>query len=522
MIKLVKTWLNDEAHFDTLLRPYRQRADHIMVGMMLFLFAICLFIAPINDTYTAVMLVGLPTLALAHYLAKTHNGELITRLFMGSAFMIFTGLIIHQTNGDIEAHFSAFGLIGVLLYYRDWRVIIAATLVIYLHHLILGYAQTLGVPVYVFDEANFGTLFFLHVAYFLPFVAMMLYLTMWLRKEGYEDQHVIALAQEIIHGNLMPDANLPDNSEQQRLIQSVVTMKNRLLDLLRVIPVPLAVIRIDTNTLVNVNTAWQAKMGDSRIGSHICDSGLCINNPDIWQYLLDRLHQAPNKLVDKLEATLINPDHTTMLCEVSLILHEDSEPMMAILTLEDITLRRQNELAIQRLAYHDQLTDLANRAKLHAAVEQAFLAWQQHQHPFALLMIDLDGFKPVNDQYGHDAGDEVLRIVASRLMRLNRQEDVVARLGGDEFVVLLNHCSSTDEANAVAERILDSISQPIGLRDVSATQVSIGASIGITHNLLGANNDEALFKQADIALYRAKAQGKRQAVVFDTTDQAEA
>ena len=177
-----------EAAFDPLLQPYRERADRIMVAMNVFLLLVCLALAPLNDTFMAVWSIGMPTLLLSLWLMYKHPGALVTRLFMACGFMVYTALIIHQNGGETEAHFSAFGLIGVLLYYRDWRTIIVATISIYLHHLVLGYAQTVGVPVYVFDNSHFWLMFATHLTYFLPFISMMAYLSVWLRREGYDNQ----------------------------------------------------------------------------------------------------------------------------------------------------------------------------------------------------------------------------------------------------------------------------------------------------------------------------------------------
>lgn len=183
---MLKKIFTKEASSDNYLLEIRKRSDKIMTYVNWFLTFVCLAIAPIYGTYLAFFIIAVPTLVLSIYLEKHHAGELITRLFMGSSFMIFSGLIIHQSFGDVEAHFSAFGLIGTLLYYRDWRVIVTATIVITLHHLLLGYAQTLGVAIYVFDVNNFWEPFFLHVVYFIPFIGMMVYLAIWLRREGYE------------------------------------------------------------------------------------------------------------------------------------------------------------------------------------------------------------------------------------------------------------------------------------------------------------------------------------------------
>ena len=180
--------LSAEAAFDPLLKSYRERADRIMVGMNVFLVLVSLALAPLHDTFMAVWSIGVPILLSSLWLMFKHPGALVTRLFMACGFMIYTGLIIHQNGGQTEAHFSAFGLIGVLLYYRDWRAIIVATIFIYLHHLVLGYAQTLGFPVYVFDSPHFWLMFATHLTYFLPFISMMAYLSVWLRREGYDNQ----------------------------------------------------------------------------------------------------------------------------------------------------------------------------------------------------------------------------------------------------------------------------------------------------------------------------------------------
>ncbi|MDJ0632695.1 MAG: ATP-binding protein [Xenococcaceae cyanobacterium MO_188.B29] len=176
-----------ESAFDSLLKPYRERADRIMVAMNIFLLLVCFAIAPLQNTFKAVWLIGVPTLLISIWLMLRHPGVLVTRLFMACGFMIYTGLIIHQNGGVTEAHFSAFGLIGVLLYYRDWRTIVTATIFIYLHHLVLGYAQTLGLPIYVFANSHFWVMFASHLTYFLPFITMMAYLSVWLRREGCDN-----------------------------------------------------------------------------------------------------------------------------------------------------------------------------------------------------------------------------------------------------------------------------------------------------------------------------------------------
>lgn len=495
-----------EARFDELLWPFRVRADRIMVGMNVFLLLVCALLAPLRSTWLEWLLIGVPTLLLSFLLLRRQPGVLLTRLFMASAFMVFTGLIIHQTGGDIEAHFSAFGLIGVLLYYRDWRTILAATVVIYLHHLILGYAQALGAPIFVFDSNQFWLLFGLHVAYFLPFVGMMGYLAIWLRREGYESQHVIHLAQQIVQGNLVEET-LTNTSGETPLINAVRLMKSRLLDLLRVMPIAAAVIRIDTDRIVNVNAAWIRTIGPIDDAHAQFGQSPIWADPDTWSSVIGRLREARDKLIDKVEVVLRKSDGTPILCELSMILHEDIVPVMAILTVEDITLRRRAEETMQRLAFRDMLTDLPNRASLHLAIETAIQAWHSEGRAFAVVMMDLDGFKPVNDRYGHDAGDEVLRVIGARLNNVNRQEDLATRLGGDEFAVILHDCPNAAAAREIAQRFINAIARPIRL-SVAGETVAVGASAGVAHVGEGPATAEAILKRADEALYSAKHAGK--------------
>jgi diguanylate cyclase (GGDEF)-like protein len=171
-------------------------------------------------------------------------------------------------------------------------------------------------------------------------------------------------------------------------------------------------------------------------------------------------------------------------------------------------------------ALHDPLTDLPNRILVLDRAEQ-ILARARHQDaPVTALFVDIDGFKQINDRYGHQAGDEVLRHVGARLNAILRDSDTVGRLGGDEFVMLVDSLGPDAAPELVAERILDVLRQPIELIHAPGTAVSLTASIGIATGRAASAED--LMQDADLALYKAKAVGKNGYVKFESAMQTAA
>jgi len=164
----------------------------------------------------------------------------------------------------------------------------------------------------------------------------------------------------------------------------------------------------------------------------------------------------------------------------------------------------QQELA--HAAAHDALTGLPNRSRLQQQLAAALARAQRRGDLVACLFLDLDGFKAVNDNHGHPAGDHVLRVVAERLLGELRAGDTAARLGGDEFVVVLDPVADEAAAVAVAHRIVAAISRAIVLPD--GEEATVGASVGVAFNHDSGTDDEALMGEADTAVYRAKAAGR--------------
>jgi len=184
-------------------------------------------------------------------------------------------------------------------------------------------------------------------------------------------------------------------------------------------------------------------------------------------------------------------------------LHKGEPAMIAL--ARDITERKRAEERIYRLAHYDALTDLPNRRLLMDRLDRALALARRHGRQLAVLMLDLDGFKPVNDTYGHDAGDELLEVVARRLESSVRRADTIARLGGDEFVVVLTEIASVDDAELVAGKIIAIVNEPVAL---DGREVHVGASIGIAAFPHDGDDAPALMKAADEAMYRAKAGGR--------------
>ena len=164
------------------------------------------------------------------------------------------------------------------------------------------------------------------------------------------------------------------------------------------------------------------------------------------------------------------------------------------------------------LAHHDALTGLANRRLLVDFLDKTIALASRNKNAFAVIFIDLDGFKPVNDTYGHDAGDLLLKEIAQRLSRTVRESDIVARVGGDEFVIVTGEINRDSGAGLIARRIITIITAPV---IIEGNSVSVGASIGISIFPSHGNDSESLIQMADQAMYRVKKTGKNSYAHFE-------
>jgi diguanylate cyclase (GGDEF)-like protein/PAS domain S-box-containing protein len=273
------------------------------------------------------------------------------------------------------------------------------------------------------------------------------------------------------------------------------------------------IVDIDNYKIIETNSRASRNLGYSK--GQICKKELY----DFWEDLsglefevfVEPLRSG-EKAVQIFEALQKRMDGTIYPVQVRLKLFQtgDSNTLLAI--VRDLTEYRQLESKIKRMAFFDSLTGIPNRNMINDRIKLALAHSERNQQSFALLFLDMDDFKSVNDSLGHSIGDELLIDIAKRLTGLLRGEDTVARIGGDEFVILLTGLTDDNYSTRLAERILAAVKPAF---KIDKHEIHSSFSIGIALYPNDGEDAETLFKSADSAMYRAKKQGKNSYFVHD-------
>lgn len=264
------------------------------------------------------------------------------------------------------------------------------------------------------------------------------------------------------------------------------------------------------NRIVKVNSAFTKITGfaaEEAIGSAptLLSSGkhsksfyedlwFALNNRGFWQ----------GEIWNKRKSGEVYPEWVS----INVLRDESGQVSHHVAFFSDITLQKEGHAQMQRLAHYDVLTGLGNRLLMRDRLMQAVVSAKQTASHVAVLFIDLDRFKQVNDQLGHSAGDALLIAVSGRMRNVTRADDTVFRQGGDEFVIVLPNIEHLNKIPFIAKRLVSEVSKPYML---SGNMVEVGASIGISIYPLDSTTIDGLLEKADTAMYRAKKSGRGRA-----------
>jgi diguanylate cyclase (GGDEF)-like protein/PAS domain S-box-containing protein len=428
---------------------------------------------------------GLPT-ALLGVLATQQWIDRRTRAGLaGLGLMVSSAVLVHLSGGMTEMHFHFFVMLGVISLYQDWQPFLVSIAFVALHHGVTGVVA----PSVVFDEGGGWDRPLAWAALHAFFVLCMaaVSITSWgIVEAGHRRSRAALEASE---------------SRFRALIEhsaDVVTV-------------------FDLDATITYDSPSCSTVLGYALGERVGTNGFGFLHEDDLERAAEVLAQvAEHGGTAELEIRVRHRDGSFRWAEttVSNLLHEP-EVAGFVANFRDVTARKALEDQLAHQAFHDPLTGLANRALMLDRIDHALTAVRRDpQRRLAVLYLDLDDFKSINDVYGHEAGDGLLREAAERITEVLRPGDTASRLGGDEFAVLLEDLPERDLAYEIGARLLEALQAPYEGHGESGEGLTVTASLGIA---LSTHGDDAasLLRNADLAMYRAKGEGKGRFEIYE-------
>ncbi len=412
-----------------------------------------------------------------------HRGRAARSVTAAIGLLIACAVLVHLTGGLIEMHFLFFVMVGVITLYQDWRPFLVAVAFVALHHGIGGALEAHSVYNHPDAWNHPWKWAAIHAAFILAMSAVSI--VAW--KLNEELHGAIRVSEERFRGHF----------EYAAVGEAMTTLEGR---------------------FVEANQALCDMLGYPREELYELDLR-AVTHPDDRERSTQQMQQLVAGEIKSydIEKRYLRRDGSSTHCLVSVssIRGDDGKPEFLTAVLQDISERKSAEAALEHQAVHDALTGLPNRLLLTDRITQALGRSQRSRQLTALLFLDIDRFKLVNDSLGHAAGDEILLAVASRLREASRDSDTVARFGGDEFVVLCEELKTKEAAIRAAQRILDNFTDPIA---ACGRHFPVKVSVGVAIATPGVRvSTDTVLSAADAAMYRAKDRGGNRYEVFDST-----
>lgn len=468
---------------------YRE-ADQNMMWILLAHAFIAIFITShYYDTYWLGTVGSIVIMTLCTFAYLLLRGTLWFRLIAAVALMLFTAIYIQQHLGRIEMHFHVFIGLAILTIYKDILPMLMGSIVITAHHFLFNWLQSQQFyighdPIMIFNYGCGMQYVYLH-GVMVASEALVL---------GY-----------IIHKATQEFLKNAQTEEMLQLAASVFTHAQE----------GVMISDID-GTIIDVNHAFVKITGYSK--NDVIGKNPSLLNSDrqskeyytaMWNQLIET-----GSWYGEIWNRRKNGEVYAEILTISTVHDTQGNPKHYVALFSDISTIKEHEQKLQKLAYFDSLTALPNRRLFSDRLQQAMIQAHRRTQPLAVIYLDLDGFKSINDTYGHNIGDQLLITLSTRMKNALREGDTLARIGGDEFVAILVDLADTTESEPIVSRLLLAASEPVQLDELT---LQVSASLGITfYPQIEETDADQLMRQADQAMYQAKTSGKNRFHLFDT------